>query len=49
MLLSCQQNAWQNHDIKKIVNRSFDNLAQFKYLRMAAQIKISFRKKLRGD
>jgi hypothetical protein len=31
MLLSRHQNAGQNHDIK-IANRSFDNVAQFKYL-----------------
>jgi hypothetical protein len=30
MLLSCQQNAGQNHD-KKIANTSFENVAQFKY------------------
>jgi hypothetical protein len=31
MLLSRHQNAGQNHYIK-IVNRSFENMAQFKYL-----------------
>jgi hypothetical protein len=31
MLLSCHQNAGQNHDIK-MPNRSFENLSQFKYL-----------------
>jgi hypothetical protein len=31
MLLSRNQNAGQNHDIKK-PNRSFENVAQFKYL-----------------
>jgi hypothetical protein len=31
MLLSHHQNAGQNHDIK-IANRSFENMAQFKYL-----------------
>jgi hypothetical protein len=30
MLLSLHQNAGQNHDIK-IVNRCFENVAQFKY------------------
>jgi hypothetical protein len=30
MLLSCHQNTGQNHDIK-IANRSYENLAQFKY------------------
>jgi hypothetical protein len=33
MLLSRHQNAGQNHDIK-IANRSFENVAQFKYLGM---------------
>jgi hypothetical protein len=32
-LLSCRQNEGQNHDIK-VLNRSFDNVAQFKYLGM---------------
>jgi hypothetical protein len=31
MLLSRHQNAGQNHDTK-ITNRSFENLAEFKYL-----------------
>jgi hypothetical protein len=31
VLLSCHQNAGQNHDIK-IAKRFFENLAQFKYL-----------------
>jgi sorting nexin-29 len=31
MLLSCHQNAGQNHDIK-VANRSFENVTQFKYL-----------------
>jgi hypothetical protein len=31
MLLSRHQNAGQNHDIK-IANRSFENVAQFRYL-----------------
>jgi hypothetical protein len=30
VLLSCQQNAGQNHDIK-IVDRCFENVAQFRY------------------
>jgi hypothetical protein len=32
MLLSCHKNAGQNYD-KKIANRSFENVAQFKYMR----------------
>jgi hypothetical protein len=32
-LLSCHQNAGQSHDMK-IANRSFENVAQFRYLRM---------------
>jgi hypothetical protein len=31
MLLSCHQNAGQNHDIKR-ANRSFENVEQFRYL-----------------
>jgi hypothetical protein len=31
MLLSCHQNAEQNHDIK-VANRCFENMAQFRYL-----------------
>jgi hypothetical protein len=31
MFLSCHQNSGQNHDIK-IGNKSFENVAQFKYL-----------------
>jgi hypothetical protein len=33
MLLSCHQNAGQNHDIK-IGNRYFENVEQFRYLAM---------------
>jgi hypothetical protein len=33
MLLSCYQNTGENHDIK-ISNRSFENVAQLKYLGM---------------
>jgi hypothetical protein len=31
MLMSCHQNARQNHNVKA-VNRSFENVAEFKYL-----------------
>jgi hypothetical protein len=33
MLLSCHPNAGQNHDVD-IANRSFESVAQFKYLGM---------------
>jgi hypothetical protein len=33
MLLPCHQKSWQNHDIK-IANRSFESMAQFRYLGM---------------
>jgi hypothetical protein len=33
MLLSRHRNAGQNHDIKIATNRSFENVAQFRYLR----------------
>jgi hypothetical protein len=33
ILLSCQQNAGQNHDMK-IGNRCFENVARFRYLGM---------------
>jgi hypothetical protein len=33
MLVSCRQNAGQNHDIKT-ANRPFENVAQFKYFGM---------------
>jgi hypothetical protein len=36
MLLSCHQNAGQNHDMKT-ANRSFENVAQFKYLGMTVK------------
>jgi hypothetical protein len=40
MLLSHHQNAEQNHDIK-IVNRSFEEVAQFKYLETTVKVKLS--------
>jgi hypothetical protein len=36
ILLSCHQNAGQNHDIK-IANRCFENVAQFRYLGMTVR------------
>jgi hypothetical protein len=39
MLLSCHQNAGQNHGIKIAIG-SFENVAHFKYLGTAEQIKI---------
>jgi hypothetical protein len=36
MLLSCHQNAGQKHDVN-IANRSFENVAQFKYLGMTVK------------
>jgi hypothetical protein len=39
MLVCCHQNTGQNQDIK-IANRSFENLAQLKYLGMTARDEI---------
>jgi hypothetical protein len=39
ILVSRQQNAGQNHNIN-IANRSFENVAQFKYWERQLQIKI---------
>jgi hypothetical protein len=38
MLLSHHQNVGQNHDVK-IANKSFENVAQFRYLGMAVIVK----------
>jgi hypothetical protein len=38
MLLSCHQNAGQNHDIK-LINRFFENVAQFKYLGRTVKVR----------
>jgi hypothetical protein len=40
-LLSCHRNAGQDHDIK-IANKSFENVAQFKYL--GTTVTIRFRR-----
>jgi hypothetical protein len=48
MVLSRQQNAGQNHDIK-IANRSFENMAQLKYFRTTVINQNLIRKKLRGN
>jgi hypothetical protein len=40
MLLSHHQNAGQNHDIN-IVNRSFEKVAQFKYLETTVKVRLS--------
>jgi hypothetical protein len=49
MLLSCYQNAEQNCD-KNIANRSFDNVALFKYLvKSVKNIRNWFTRKLRTD
>jgi hypothetical protein len=47
MLLSRQQNVGQNWDIK-IANTLLEIVSQFKYLRRQQQIKILFKRKLRG-
>jgi hypothetical protein len=47
MLLSRQQNAGQNHDIK-ITNRSFENLAHFIYLGMTVRNQNFIQEELMG-
>jgi hypothetical protein len=44
MLLSRNQNAGQTRDIQ-IANRSFENVSQFKYLRMTNKSKFDSRRK----
>jgi hypothetical protein len=48
MLLSCQKNAGQNHDMK-IGKRCFENVAQFKYLGTTVVNKILIQWKLRAN
>jgi hypothetical protein len=47
MLLTPHQNAGQNHDMK-IVNRCFENVAQFRYLGMTITNQTGYKRKLRG-
>jgi hypothetical protein len=47
MLLSRYKNAGQNHNMK-IANRSFENVAKFKYLGSTATNEHSIKTKLRG-
>jgi hypothetical protein len=46
--MSHHQNAGQNHNINT-ANRSFENIAKFKYLGMTVTSKISFMTKFRAD
>jgi hypothetical protein len=48
MFISYHQNSGQNH-VLTIDNKSFENVAKFKYSEMTVTGKISFKKKLRGD
>jgi hypothetical protein len=47
MLLSHHQNAEQNHDIK-IAKRSFENVAQLKYLGMTVTNQNLIRREIKG-
>jgi hypothetical protein len=46
ILMSPQQNARQNHDIK-LGNRSFENVAQFRYLRTTVRNRNSIREEIK--
>jgi hypothetical protein len=48
MLLSHHQNAGQNHDIK-IANRTFENVAQFRYLGITTTNQNLIQEEIRGD
>jgi hypothetical protein len=48
MLLSCHQNARQNHVIK-IANKSFENVTQFRYFGTTITNQNLIQEELRGD
>jgi hypothetical protein len=48
MLLSRQQNAGQNRDMK-IANRSFENVTQLKYLGMTVKNQNLIREEIKGE
>jgi hypothetical protein len=48
MLLSCSQNTGQGHS-RKMVNRSFDIVAKFKYLRTTLTDQNSMHEEIRAD
>jgi hypothetical protein len=48
MLLSCHQNAGQNHDIKT-GDRSFENVAQLKYLGTTITNQNLIQEEIKGD